>query len=212
MASALVMGAATSAAAQDDHRLAGRFDSSTSQAVQLVMTRAHTQGLPVEPLVDRALEGLTLRQPGSRIVAAVEALAKRLSQARDALAPRPDTEEIAAGADALSAGLKPTHLQRIRAIRPAASVAVPLAVVAQLVSSGVEPQKATAMVERLMRGGAAPIQLIALNDSVRRDVASGMRPDAALDLRGRGIMGTMRPPLGTADGTTQATIPGRKRP
>jgi len=88
--------------AQDTARLGSRLDSATQTVVLRTVESARTRGLPVEPLVDKALEGATKRATGARIQAAVSALLRRLELARDALAPNPGPRDIAAGADALA--------------------------------------------------------------------------------------------------------------
>src|SRR5689334_6833896 len=131
-------------AAQDaSSRLAGRLDGETQAVVLRTVDSAKTYGLPVEPLVDKALEGATKRAGGPRIQAAVTSLLHRLEVARDALAPSPGPRDIAAGADALAFGATREALATMRAIRPNASIAVPLGVLTQLVASGVPVVRAT---------------------------------------------------------------------
>ena len=110
------LGAAPVARAQDP-RLAGKLDSATFVAVSRVLDAAREQGLPTEPLVDKALEGAMKRAPGPRIVDVVSVLATRLATAREALAPQPSSPEIMAGADALAVGVPRDHLRQLRALR-----------------------------------------------------------------------------------------------
>lgn len=184
--------------AQDAARLGGRLDSATQAAVLHSVDSARSRGLPVEPLVDKALEGATKRATGPRIQAAVAALLRRLELARDALAPNPGPRDIAAGADALAYGATRESLAAMRAIRPNASVAVPLGVLTQLVASGVPVARATRAVADLLRRGARDEQLIALNDDVRSYVAAGSSPEAALDVRVRGLTAVLPLPGGSA--------------
>ena len=167
---------------------------------------AQTRGLPIEPLVDKALEGATKHAAGARIEAAVSMLMQRLEAARDALAPNPGPRDIAAGADALAYGATREALTTMRAIRPNESVAVPLGVLTQLVASGVPVARATRVVADLLRRGARDEQLIALNNDVRSFVASGASPQAALDVRTRGLNAVL-PPGGASGITGDATSP-----
>ena len=48
-----------------------RLDPDTRVAVAAVVDSAHGVGLPVEPIIQRALEGVTKGASGARIVAAV---------------------------------------------------------------------------------------------------------------------------------------------
>ena len=101
--------------AQDTARLGGRLDSATQAIVLRSVDSARSRGLPVDPLVDKALEGATKRAAGPRIQAAVSALLRRLELARDALAPNPGPRDIAAGADALAYGATREALATMRA-------------------------------------------------------------------------------------------------
>jgi hypothetical protein len=174
-------------------RLDGKLDGETQAVVLRALDSARTRGLPVEPLVDKALEGATKRAAGPRIQAAVEMLMQRLETARDALAPNPGPRDIAAGADALAYGATREALVTMRAIRPNESIAVPLGVLTQLVASGVPVARATRVVADLLRRGARDEQLIALNNDVRTFVAAGASPQAALDVRMRGLNAVLPP-------------------
>lgn len=179
-------------------RLTGKLDDQTQAMVLRTVDSARTRGLPVEPIVDKALEGATKRATGVRIQAAVSSLFHRLELAREALAPSPGPRDIAAGADALAYGATRDALKTMRAIRPNESIAVPLGVLTQLVASGVPVLRATSVVADLLRRGARDEQLIALNDDVRSYVAAGASPEAALDVRTRGLNAVLAPPGGAA--------------
>ena len=188
------------------NRLDGKLDLETQAVVLRTLDSARTNGLPMEPLVDKALEGVTKRAAGARIQAAVSSLLRRLEAARDALAPNPTPRDITAGADALAFGATPDALKTMRAIRPNESVAVPLGVLTQLVASGVPVGRATRVVADLLRRGARDEQLIALNDDVRSYVAAGASPEVALDVRTRGLNAVLPPP--GAAGVAADALPG----
>jgi hypothetical protein len=185
-------------------RLNGKLDVETQAAVIRTLDSAQTRGLPIEPLVDKALEGATKHAAGPRIEAAVSMLMQRLEVARSALAPNPGPRDIAAGADALAYGATREALATMRAIRPNESVAVPLGVLTQLVASGVPVARATRVVADLLRRGAKDEQLIALNNDVRSFIAAGASPQAALDVRTRGLNAVL-PPGGGAAGADLAS-------
>ena len=188
-------------------RLDGKLDVETQAVVLHTLDSARTRGLPVEPLVDKALEGATKKAAGARIQAAVSSLLGRLEVARDALAPNPTPRDITAGADALAFGATREALKAMRAIRPNESVAVPLGVLTQLVASGVPVRRATRVVADLLRRGARDEQLIALNDDVRSYVAAGASPEVALDVRTRGLNAVLPLP-GAAGGAAGDLING----
>jgi hypothetical protein len=179
-------------------RLQQALDAATYRAVVQVIDGARSRALPIDPLVDRALEGAMKRAPGVRIRAAVSTLAQRLEVARNALAPSPSEADIAAGAAALSVGVPRETLRTIRSIQPDRPVAVPLGVLTELVARSVPVDRAATLVVQLLRRGATPTQLVALGEDVQRDIAAGIEPAAAFDLRTRGVASTL--PGGTTGG------------
>ena len=206
-----------SLAAQDApaSRLTGKLDEETQAMVLRTVDSARTRGLPVEPILDKALEGATKRATSLRIQAAVSSLLHRLEIAREALAPSPGPRDITAGADALAYGATRDALRTMRSIRPNESIAVPLGVLTQLVASGVPVARATGVVADLLRRGARDEQLIALNDDVRSYVAAGASPEAALEVRTRGLNAVLAPPGATATGADAGITglsPASKKP
>lgn len=168
-------------------RLEQTLDADTYKAVVQVISGARARALPTGPLVDRALEGAMKRAPGARIRAAVTTLAQRLEVAKKELAPSPTESDIAAGAGALGVGVPRATLRAIREIQPDRPVAVPLGVLTELVSRSVPVDRATRLVVELLRRGATSPQLVALGENVQRDIAAGIEPSAALDIRTRGV-------------------------
>jgi hypothetical protein len=183
-------------------RLQQTLDADTYLAVVQVMEGARARALPTDPLVDRALEGAMKRASGARIRAAVSTLAQRLEVARGALAPSPTAADIAAGAGALSVGVPRETLRTIRSIQPDWPVVVPLGVLTELVARSVPVDQAATLVVELLRRGATPTQLVALGEDVQRDIAAGIEPGAASDLRTRGIASTL--PGGAANATGES--------
>jgi hypothetical protein len=157
----LLLVIARSAEAQD-RRLVDRLDSGTAMAVQRVVDSAAREGLPTEPLVQKALEGSTLGAPGDRIVAAVGALHGQLGRARQALGGRASEADLTAAAGALRAGLPPTALERLQSLRGDRPLVVPIAVLTDLVAEGVPPDEATRSVLDLARDGRPDEEFMAL--------------------------------------------------
>jgi len=156
---AAILVAAPAAAQQVDPRLE-RLDAATRPVVAALIDSARTASLPTEPLVQRALEGATKGAPEGVIVAAVR---------------RP--AELSAGAAALRAGASQTTLAMLRHARRE-SLIVPLAVLADLVSSGVPVDSAAAAVLSLARR-ARDADLVEFRRAVERDIALGAPPAAA---------------------------------
>ena len=164
------------AAQQTDPRLE-RLDAATRPAVAALLDSARSALLPTEPLVQRALEGATKRASGELIVAAVRRLAADLGRARDALGSTTSPAELSAGAAALRAGASPTILAELRRTRRE-PLTVPLAVLADLVASGVPVDSAAAAVLSLARR-ARDADLVEFRRAVERDIALGAPPAAA---------------------------------
>src|SRR5216117_2489835 len=183
-ASALVAVLFATAAAQEpqhlnDPRLA-RLDTAARSLVAVAINSARAAGLPTEPLVQRALEGATKDAPGTLIVRAVQ----RLAAALGASATSPELE---AGAAALRAGAGPAVLAQLRRSRRQ-TITVPLAVLTDLVASGVPVDSAAAAVLALA-ASARDTDLIDFRRAVERDIALGAAPTAATAAAAAGVFG-----------------------
>ncbi|OLD73691.1 MAG: hypothetical protein AUF61_00980 [Chloroflexi bacterium 13_1_20CM_66_33] len=168
--------AAAAAAQQRDSRLE-RLDSTTRPIVAALVDSARAAALPTEPLVQRALEGATKRATGDRIVAAVRRLALDLDRARDALGSTASPPELTAAAAALRAGAPPAILTALRRVRRE-SLTVPLAVLTDLVATGVPVDSAAAAVLSLA-AKARDTDLVEFRRTVERDIALGAPPASA---------------------------------
>lgn len=173
---AAIVVAGRAAAQQTDPRLE-RLDAATRPAVAALVDSARTAMLPTEPLVQRALEGATKRASGEMIVAAVRRLAGDLGHARAALGSTASGAELTAGAAALRAGASQTILTELRRTRRE-PLTVPLAVLADLVASGVPVDSAAAAVLALA-ARARDSDLVEFRRAVERDIALGAPPAAA---------------------------------
>ena len=169
-------------------RLDTRLDGSTRAAVAVIIDSARAAGLPTEALVDKALEGASKRADGTRIVAAVRALAERLRAARAALGPASSDAEIVAAAGALHVGVGAPGLTRLRAAQPEHPLAVALIVLSDLAARGVPPDTALSLVAALVAAGASDDELVALRRDVASDITAGAPPAVAVATRARGVM------------------------
>lgn len=170
-------------------------DARARVAVEREIAQAASRGLPVRSLIAKAQEGVTKQASGERIRVAVASQARRLEQARDLLAPSPSEAELVAGADALAVGVPSPMLRQVRAAYPASqSVAMPLDVMTELVARGVPAKHALEQITNLMKRGATPTQIASLGASVQADIAAGLTPDAALEVRARGVMSLLPSP------------------
>ncbi len=188
--------------AAQDPRLE-RLDPDTRSAVVALMDSARGDGLPVEPLIQRALEGATKSAPGARIVAAVRRLTLDLGTARTALGTDASSPELEAGVAALRAGATPQILTQLRTVRrPPLTMA--LSVLADLVASGVPADSAAAAVLTLAPK-ARDADLVEFRRAVEHDIALGAPPGAASSVRVNAGANTM-------SDVGSSTPPPRRRP
>jgi len=183
--------------AANDPRLDARLDPETAGAVGQVVEKAREKGLPVDPLVARALEGASRQVPGPRIVAAVQNLAAELEMARESLGLGSTAAELVAGAAALAAGVRPDTLARLRAARGTGSVVVPLVVLTDLATRRVPVETASAAVLAATRSRVRDRDLMRLRERIDKDIMAGASPGAATILRTRTLIGPFQGPSGT---------------
>jgi hypothetical protein len=165
----------TPAAAQDP-RLDARLDSTTRAQVEAVVATAHAEGLPTEPLVQKALEGSSKGAPGPRITAAVTTVLEDLRRARAALGQAAGDADLVAAAAALRAGATPDMIGEMRRLAPRAAVAVPLAVFTDLVAGGMATTDAWRSVAELARRGGDDEAFLRLRE--RLSPRPGAAPEA----------------------------------
>ena len=195
------------AARAQTERLAGRLDERTRAAVAALADSARAAGLPADPLLNKALEGASKGADGGRIVAAVRALAADLARSRAALGRGATEVELVAGAAALRAGAAAGFLQGLRADYPRATLAVPLAVMADLVARGVPADTASRSVIALVRAGLREAELVAFRQGVERDIALGAPAGAAAAVR---VNAAERDLATNAPATASGPLPPRK--
>ena len=177
----LVVGLTTVPLAAQDARLAARLPPGTRLAVERLMDSARAGGLPTEPLVRKALEGESKGADSARIVSAVATLARYLGQARQALGTGADEATLVAGAAALRAGAQPARLRALDSLRSRERLAVPLSVLADLLTSGVEPERAWTTVRQMATQGAPDADFLELRERLtggRQGQAPGLPPAA----------------------------------
>jgi hypothetical protein len=172
-------------------RLDGRVSPAIAQAVQGIADDARARGLPVEPLVQKALEGGAKGVATDRVIAAVRVLAGRLDVARTALqesgirAPSPDALE--SGADALNAGLNSQQVRDLgRVSRDPYDPAVTLRVAATLTALGVPAQQGLQLVQHMIHDRRGANELLDLPNEVREGMARGATAAEAAEGLDRG--------------------------
>ena len=197
LALGMVMGALASLlpcglAAQDvAARLNGRVPAAVAQAVQEIATDARAQGLPVEPLLQKALEGGAKGVPADRVIAAVRVLAGRLGDAQGALQGgglrSPSPEALETGAYALNAGLSSRQVRELASVsREPYDPVLTLRIAATLTALGVPSGQGVDLVEHMIRDHRGPGELLDLPNEVQQGMARGATAaEAAEGLDGR---------------------------
>jgi hypothetical protein len=204
---ALLASASTVPAQEQGPVVLSIADVKDRQAVEREIAQAQAKGLPVQPLIAKAHEGVVKRASGSAIRAAIASQAERLEQARALLAPSPSVAEIVSGAEALRLGVSPSMLKEIRAKVPMESVVIAIDVLSELVARKVDAKQALKQMTDLVARGASSAHIAGLGASVQADVASGLAPDAALEVRARGVMSLLPSPAAQAAGAPRGKSP-----
>jgi hypothetical protein len=167
-----------------DQRLVDRLDGPTAGRVAALVDSARVERLPTEPLVQKALEGATMGASGERITRAVQVLRDNLRGARSALGTEATEPELVAGAASLRAGVPAASLRELRATRRGQPLAVPLAVLTDLIAGGTPMPAAEASVLALARDGGADADFLALRRRLERERETGSEPEPSVRPRG----------------------------
>jgi hypothetical protein len=168
---------------------ASRFDSVTVLSLRSFLEVAAEQGIPIGPLVNRALEGAARRVSGVKIMQVVRAHAVALVEAREVLGAGTPVAELDAGATALRAGVDLKSLAAIRASRPIGSATIPLMVLTDIVQRGVPAVEAREAVTTIARLPASDEALKGLQLTVAKNAVRG--PGMAVDALNRYLRGTV---------------------
>ncbi|HLZ46784.1 MAG TPA: hypothetical protein VKQ05_14005 [Gemmatimonadales bacterium] len=164
-------------------RLAGRVSPNVAAAVEGTGTAASARGLPVDPLIQKAIEGGAKGIADDRVIAAVNLVVSHLDTAAAALregGASADTLTIAAGAFAVSAGLSGSDITALARVGATpAALTVGLRVAGTLAALGVPPAENIGLVSVSLRSGKPTADLLLLPASVESEVAKGSTPAAA---------------------------------
>ena len=187
-------------------RLAGRVPPEVAALVQQLATDAAARGLPVDPLVQKAIEGSAKRVTADRVATALRALAAQLDAAAVALQQagpaQPDTDAIAAGAFALNAGLSARHVTALALVsRPPYSVAATLRVASTLAAMGVPAAQTVELVTQVIEAGGSATDVLGLPAEVMAGVS-----------RGRGVTPAQAAAGLARAAAARANAPGQQRP
>ncbi len=186
-------------------------------ALEASVQAAARDGLPTQPLIDKALEGEAKGVPGERIVAVVRALHEELGRARGLLREggraSPPGAEISAIAEALRRGVPEDALRNLARDDHSGPLGMESHVLADLLDRGVPVNGALAVLSAWRGRGADQAQLRELPAAVERRMRGGKAAaDAAAAVasdvrRGRGLM-LHGPPHGGPHGPGGSGGPG----
>lgn len=209
--------AAGSVSAQSnvDPRLASRLDPRTRSAVVAIIDSARLSTLPIEPLIDKALEGAAKRATSQQIVSAVRTFAGQLLEARRALGDRSTDPELLGGAQAIRAGIPVQQLERLRKARSGVQIATALTVASDLVTREVPVDTAVVVVTKLVESSVSDEQLLAVRSDIESDILSGKPPAVAASTRGHALEQTLAqstPPNGAGNPAALPSPSGTSRP
>jgi hypothetical protein len=203
----LSLGIGSISAQSVDPRLA-RLDPRTRTVVAAIVDSARAQSLPVEPLIDKALEGAAKRATSQQIISAVRVFRTQMAEARSALGAASTDREVLGGAQAIRAGIRAEQLEGIRRIRPGAQIATALTVASDLVTREVPIDTAIAVVSSLVQASATDDQLLAVRADIETDILNGKPPAVAAATRAQALEQTLAqtPPNGAGN---QGALPSR---
>jgi hypothetical protein len=167
-------------------QLNGRVPAGVIQAAQVLADSAVLAGVPVSPLVQKALEGAAKNIPADRVIAALQTLFSREVTALGALRQGGVTSPDAAGVEgasfAMGAGLSASDVTTIaRAGGTVYAASTTMRVAGTLAAVGVPAAGTVRLVSAALAAGVAPGDLGTFPGSVESAVARGMTPAQAAE-------------------------------
>jgi hypothetical protein len=197
--SALLFVNALPVVAQDPSPLL-KLDQQSQLAIEVLIDSAVSSNLPTRSLTSKALEGVSKKADGRRIVAAVRRQLALLRTAHQMLGGV-DPQELEAAAAVLEAGAKPDQLTDFKLRQRGRSDLVPFTVWADFLARGVPKDDASSAITKLWQDGADDLAFRSLWLNVQADILQGLNPGTALQNRiretpGRSPSTTVKPPEG----------------
>ena len=190
------------------------------QGIETLASEAEREGIPHEPLFNKALEGMAKRVPTHRLLPAVTAYAGRLRTSRAAFGADATGSLVVAGADALQRGVESQTLRRLgegeggmqgqgQVSHPSA---VAVLVLADLVEAGVPADRALSVLREALRTRARDHQMLGIPGRVRQLMRQGRSPQDAADQIRQGMQrgwgsGGIGPPVPPG---SEPSTPGRR--
>ena len=185
------------------------------ERVDALATEGLQEGIPSEPLYNKALEGMAKRVPPDNLIPAITRYAGQLRLARGAFGNAGSGPLLVAGADALQRGVQVETLRQLGQGEGEGPAPSPVAVLvlADLVEAGVPAERALGVLREAMRMRTHEQQMLGISGRVRQLMRQGQSPqDAAEQVRrsiqrGRGG-GGVGPPVPPG---SEPSTPGRRQ-
>jgi hypothetical protein len=177
-------------------RLGTRVPTDLAAIVEAVGDSAAARGLPVDPLIQKAIEGSAKGIATERVATAVRLVATQLDTAAAALRGSgiADTTAIASGGFAINAGLSGRDIAQLaRSGAAGSALIVGLRVAGTLAALGVPPRETVDLVLATLQAGRPAADLLALPGRVQAAMAQGLPPAEAAAGLARAAAAQSRP-------------------
>lgn len=189
-------------------RVEQAYSAERAAEIRALVREAARQGVPPEPLLDKALEGAAKGVAPTLVLGALSDYSGRLGRARALVVPSESRAELVAAADALQRGV-PEDVIRAAAAEPGDD-AIALVVLGDLVEMGVPVARAEEVVADALGRGARGERLLTVPAAVRRLIREGVLPPEAVT-RVQEAMSRGGPP-GRVPGAGPGATPGGNPP
>ena len=168
-------------------RLEGRVPAAAIPSVDSLVQTAAQEGLPTEPLVQKALEGGAKHATAARVVAAVLASLSQLRDAHDLLVRAHDEPPVTPGevttvAWALRSGLPPRVVERLVSALPSPPRGSAVHAVADLVAHHFDPDSSADLIIEAIHQGLHGERLHDVSVAAQHELQRGRTPAEALVL------------------------------
>lgn len=191
-------------------RLEQKYGSDAVSSVQELIESLREEGVPVEPLWDKALEGASKNVPEGRFVAGMRGYGKRLVDAGRTLPDPADRSALVAAADALQRGVPESAVSdvaRQASGQSGAESAIALVVLGDLVTADVPVERARSVVEAALKRGQGPREMLVTSWAVRDLIDKGRSPSEAARQVGSAVGRGQAPTSVPGVGSPPADVP-----
>jgi hypothetical protein len=208
----LVLLAGPLAAQSVRSRLEGRVPGRAIPAVDSLVQSAAQEGLPTEPLIQKAIEGGAKHVAAPRIIAAVQVSLGQLRGARDLLVRAGDpppvlSTDVTTVAWALRRGLPNPVVERVAAALPKPPRSPALHAVADLVAHRCDPDSAAGLIIEAVQAGVPPERLLDVSTAALHEMQRGRTGPEAL-----AIVRSELPNVPASAKPTRGSVAGARRP